>query len=168
LKIPWGNQDRVVDFDPDSALHLAADTAHSFVAISTFDHEPIVAQHLGYNPEQLPLIGHDHFPEFPFTQNLLFTHTLPPKLRRDNNSTSLNKDIRRLPAFPFQRNSHANHLDVRNAADMDDCGRAYESLLNCSFDYALTDEVGYVSRTNRLKSVVDIGGNAPVEIYLYL
>jgi hypothetical protein len=59
-------------------------------------------------------------------------------------------------------------LDVRDAADMDDRGGTYESFLNCSFDYALADEIGYVSRIDRLEGVGDTSGNALVEIYLYL
>jgi hypothetical protein len=44
------------------------------MTIATLDHEPIIPQHLRDNPEQLSLIGHHHFSEFAFAQDLLLPH----------------------------------------------------------------------------------------------
>src|SRR3989304_1781134 len=75
LEIPRSHQNGIADLDPDPALHLAANSTHSFMTICTLDHESIVTQHLGYYAKHLAFTRRDHFSEIAFAQNLFLSHT---------------------------------------------------------------------------------------------
>jgi hypothetical protein len=66
LKIPWSYQNNVSYFDPDSSLHLPSNSTHSFVAVSTFDKEPVISEHLGHDAKKLTFARHHHLSKLAF------------------------------------------------------------------------------------------------------
>ncbi len=80
MEIPRGDDHCVVFSDPDSAFHFASDAAETVVTICTLHHDPVIAEELGYSPEDLTGARSDSLPDLLFGDNLLLTRLFQTSL----------------------------------------------------------------------------------------